>query len=310
MSVNFQNEKFNAYFQSVYQDRWASLSLALTQPESQILRKNKYAQAELSDDFVEVFPGCYYSKSNANVHAQEDAKGVQVFYKMDPASYFVARALDVQENETVLDVCAAPGGKTLILAEALNGTGELVSNEYSNGRRERLLRVLRQYIPHDYRQNVFVTGKDGNQFGLQNAGKFDRILADVPCSGERHLIENSLEFAAWTKRRSENLAIRQYSLLSSAFLACKEGGRIVYSTCSISPLENDDVIKKLKKKRNVNVLEVDWVKDYSFIEKTEFGYCILPDGFGRGTPASSAVHGDNILNGVGYGPMYFSIIEK
>ncbi|WP_409479396.1 RsmB/NOP family class I SAM-dependent RNA methyltransferase [Pseudobdellovibrio sp. HCB154] len=286
------NEKFETYFSSVYGERWPKLFQALENSETQVLRKNIFADYEAKDFSASQFPNSYQVNPDINVHNLRDSHDIQVFYKMDPASVLVATALDVQPEDLVLDVCAAPGGKSLILAEKLNGTGQLVSNEYSNARRERLTRVIREYLPYEMRQNVFVQGKDGNYYGMHKADVFDRVLADVPCSGERHLLENPQEFSEWTKRRSENLAVRQYSLLSSAYLACRVGGQIVYSTCSISPLENDDVVKKLNKKRSVEFLGFPDAAKYPFLEKTEFGYQILPD------------------RSEGYGPMYFSIIRK
>lgn len=286
------NEKFETYFSSVYGERWPTLFKALETSETQVLRKNIFADFDAKEFSPSQFPNSFQVNPEINVHNLRDDNDIQVFYKMDPASVLVATALDVQPEDLVLDMCAAPGGKSLILAEKLNGTGQLVSNEYSNARRERLTRVIREYLPHEMRQNVFVQGKDGNYYGMHKAGVFDRVLADVPCSGERHLLENPQEFSEWTKRRSENLAVRQYSLLSSAYLACRVGGQIVYSTCSISPLENDDVVKKLNKKRSVEFLTFPEAEKYPFLEKTEFGYQILPDRSG------------------GYGPMYFSIIRK
>lgn len=303
MSAHFQNEKFDSFFASVYGGRWPTLFAALRSNETQLLRKNQFAEHNLESfapfSFVLGAPpltDCYRVNPDVNVHNLQDKNGLQVFYKMDPASVIVATALNVQSEDVVLDMCAAPGGKTLILAEKLNGTGQLISNEYSNTRRERLTRVIREYLPHEKRQNVFVQGKDGNFYGQHKSDIFDRVLADVPCSGERHLLENQTEFSQWTKRRSENLAIRQHSLLSSAYFACKQGGRIVYSTCSISPLENDDVIKKLKKKRSVELLDLTQagnseILQQPFVEKTEYGYQILPDR-------------------CGFGPMYFSILIK
>jgi 16S rRNA C967 or C1407 C5-methylase (RsmB/RsmF family) len=256
------NERFENFFSNVYKDRWPAIWQALHQPVKYEMRKNEFY-----------------------------TEGLTEFYKMDPASIVVAKSLDVQIHDSVLDMCAAPGGKSLILAEALKQTGQLISNEISKDRRERLMRVFQDYILKDQRQNVYVKGLDGNQYGLQMPEKFDRVLCDVPCSGERHLIENTSEFKSWTEKRSRNLAIRQYSLLSSGWLACKPGGRIVYSTCSISPLENDEIIKKLKKRRGIEILrEQDQVKN-SFIEATEYGYQILPD--------TSY-----------FGPMYFAVLLK
>jgi 5-methylcytosine rRNA methyltransferase NSUN4 len=260
------NEKFEDYFKSVYKDRWPAIFSALKIETKHVQRPNSFFKT--------------------------DSEILQ-FYKMDPASILVARALEVSENEKILDLCAAPGGKSLILAEALNSTGELISNEFSNSRRERLVRVFKEYIPMNLRTNIFVKGQDGNQFGLKMPDHFDGVLADVPCSGERHLLENKSEFEKWTIRRSQNLAVRQFSLLSSAWLTCKPTGRIVYSTCSISPIENDDVIRKLVKRREVQILRPDFLNSISDVnlEKTEFGYQILPDVSGCG-------------------PMYFSVMRK
>ncbi len=270
MSADFQNEAFNKYFLEIYGERWPKIFEALKNKEKQTGRRNLFYDSDLET---------------------EEAEKVSEFYTMDPASIYVAKALDVKPDDVVLDMCAAPGGKTLILAEGLNSTGSLTSNEFSNARRERLLRVVREYIPYPLRQNIFVTGKDGNMFGKNFADTFDKILADVPCSGERHLLENKDEFLKWTKRRSENLAVRQFSLLSSAYIACKANGTIVYSTCSISPIENDHVIKKLVKRRSVEIVQPDFLKTDSDIEKTEFGYQILPDR-------------------TGFGPMYFAVLKK
>ncbi len=260
--IMFMNERFENYFSNVYKERWPAIWQALHEPVKQVMRKSAFFQNEQTE-----------------------------FYKMDPASILVAQALKVQENDIVLDMCAAPGGKSLILAEGLNQTGQLVSNEISKDRRDRLVRVFQDYILKDQRQNIFVKGLDGNQYGLQMPEHFDKVLCDVPCSGERHLIENATEFKAWTEKRSRNLAIRQFSLLSSGWLACKPGGRIVYSTCSISPLENDEIIKKLKKRRDVQIVHEVELAQNSFIEKTEYGYQILPD----------TCH---------FGPMYFAVMLK
>lgn len=258
------NQKFQDYFLSVYKERWPQIFAALLIDVQHVQRPNSFYHA--GSDQLE-------------------------FYKMDPASILVARALEVQLHEKILDLCAAPGGKSLILAEALNSTGELISNEFSNSRRERLMRVFKEYIPMDQRGNVFVKGQDGNQFGLRMPDEFDRVLADVPCSGERHLLENKSEFEKWTVRRSQNLAVRQFSLLSSAWLSCKVGGRIVYSTCSISPIENDEIIQKIVKRRSVQILRPAFLESELCLEKTEFGYQVLPDRSG-------------------FGPMYFSVLQK
>lgn len=284
------NSSFDLYFLKHYQDRWEALKKSLLQDERQILRLNKFSDQSSEPDLqsCDFLENCYW-KPEAYTLKKNDLN-LYNYYIMDPASVIVALALEVEPGEKVLDMCAAPGGKSLILAEKMR-TGSLISNEISEARRERLFKVLQQYIPKDQRLFISVKGFDANLFGLKMPGQFDRILLDAPCSGERHLLENPKEFSLWTEKRTKNLAIRQYSLLSAAWLSAKYNGRIVYSTCSISPEENDAVVAKLVKKRKPKIIRLGSLNNLDFIEPTECGYRILPDY-------------------CGFGPMYFSIIEK
>ena len=289
------NPLFEKYFEKIYGPRWPKLREALQNHERQVLRKNLFLNSDKEKlEACEFLNNCYWKPEGYSLKKSDE--GLYDYYVMDPASAIVAYALEAKSNDDVLDMCAAPGGKTLIIAEQMSQSGEdvtgsLISNEMSEGRRERLMRVLHEYIPKEQRMFISVKGLDGNQYGLRNPEAFDRILADVPCSGERHLLENSKEFEMWSEKRTKNLAVRQYSLLSSAWLALKPGGRIVYSTCSISPEENDAVIAKLIKKRDPVILKPESLEAFDFLEKTAHGYQILPDR-------------------CGFGPMYFSVIEK
>jgi 16S rRNA C967 or C1407 C5-methylase (RsmB/RsmF family) len=274
--------EFEKYYSEIYQDRWPGLLKALERPEIQSPRPNAFA-GELPD-------------WNLEGEIPRSANGVLSYYIMDLASIAAAKSLDVQLGDKVLDMCAAPGGKTLILAEAQ--PSELIANELSNDRRARLMKVLQQYIPREKRDSIFVTGKDGGRFALTHKDYFDRILVDAPCSGERHLLKNQKEMKEWSLSRTKKLAQRQYALLTAALLAVKPGGRIVYSTCSISNLENDGVIAELIKRKGqastgqvFKVLPATEFLPATPFEKTEFGSLYLPD--------RSSV-----------GPIYFSILQR
>lgn len=281
--------KFSTFFKSIYQDRWEAIVRALSQPEVQVSLINiesnaaihKYSSSELS------WLGGVVEKK----HPERQDDDLLDVYVLDPASVMAARALNTQPGDSVLDMCAAPGGKTLVLAATLDGQGELIANEISQGRRERLIKVLQQYIPHSRRQHISVTGRDGVKFGLQMPNHFDRVLLDAPCSGERHLLENHAELSAWTQRRSENLAQRQYALLCSAYLTLKENGMVLYSTCSLSPIENDGVIRKALHKKGFECASFETPAPSQWAEKTEFGWIHLPDRSG-------------------FGPIYFSLLRK
>ncbi len=286
---------FQDYFNKIYQDRWTQLLVSLKEKEKQVARLNMLTEIDqtrlVSLAKQDWLSECYWidSDNSSPIQPQRQKSELLDIYIMDPASVFAARQLNVQAGDRVLDMCAAPGGKSLVLIESLQDSGEIYLNDLSPERRDRLKKVIQNYVPREVRDRVWLTGKDGVQFGLKEANQFDRILLDAPCSGERHILENQQSMNEWSVRRSENLAIRQYSLLSSAFLAAKNGGYILYSTCSISPIENDGVLQKLLKKKSsqVQILPIEVIGG---AEKSEFGIQFLPDR-------------------CGFGPIYMSLVQ-
>ena len=244
-------------------ERWKPLKQALQADAFHVARKNafyfrahpyagvgQFAELGIGAPYPHL-PECYYVDERFQLSAFNEA--LLPFYKMDPASIFAARALEVEPESQVLDMCAAPGGKTLVLAESLGKEGSLVANEMSPKRRFRMMSVIKRYVGEDMRARVDVRGFDGNMYGLKTKESFDRVLLDAPCSGDRGLLHKPSELEEWTPKRPKNFAIRQYALLASAFMALKPGGRLVYSTCAISPFENDGVIDKLFKKRRAKM---------------------------------------------------------
>lgn len=283
------HEYFNQYFEEIYKERWQKLHNALLQPELKVAR-SVMSTTPLPD--TQEYPeGCYWFTGGPDDIRSAKDKYFH-YYIMDPASVIAARYLPIETNDKVLDMCSAPGGKALILAEQLEH-GELVVNDPSRNRRNRLKQVLSDYLPEDKRMNIKMLGKDGISIGMQYPEYFDKILVDAPCSGERHILSNSKELEKWSPKRSKRLAAQQYGLLCSALLALKPGGQIVYSTCSISTQENDGVIEKLiSKKGDLFQLDLDSnpKKDRN-CESTKFGFQYLPDH-------------------AGFGPIYFTRIRK
>lgn len=235
---------FDAYFAGIYGERWPGLLKALKTPHQKTARS------------------CLGGYSS---------------YVMDSASIRAAEALGVRPGDQVLDLCAAPGGKTLVLLEGLQGRGALTANELSSDRRRRLKEVIQTHVPGELQAIVRITGFDGNQFGLRKKECFDRVLLDAPCSSERHLLDEDPEVRDWKESRTRGLALRQYSLICSALLSLKKGGTLVYSTCSISPLENDGVIEKLLRKKGAMVQLDPSHAGLESLERTRHGFQIFPD---------------------------------
>ena len=233
-------------------------------------------------------------------------------YYLDQASIYAAQALPPitpVDAGCYLDMCAAPGGKTLVLASGMGQEAQLQANELSRARRARLLTVLDEHLPPEIRSRIDVTGYDAAALPRYRQAYYDRILLDAPCSSERHVITDAKHLACWTPARIKMLAQRQWALLSAAFLLLKQGGFLVYATCALADAENDGVVQRLLKKYKTdaavhsgtaaikpeaaNTAAANGSNTKSILgEKTLFGSRFLPDTCG------------------GAGPLYFSLIEK
>lgn len=209
-------------------------------------------------------------------------------YALDEGSLAAAEALDVKPGESVADLCASPGGKSLVTLFAARGQGQWLCNDLSPARVKRLKAVLHDCLPPEVLSRVHVTASDASRFGLKHKDKFDKVLVDAPCSGERHMLASPQEIARWSEKGSKRLAVRQHALLCAGLDSAKPGGRIVYSTCTISPHENDAVVAKLLKSR-AGRFEV--LPAMGRGEATEYGRILLPDA-------------------EGCGPIYYAVLQK
>lgn len=248
-------EKFDDYYAEIYSEKWSELKKNLLEESLPVSLSEKLLQP----------------------------------YYMDSASVKAASYLPVKEGDNVLDMCAAPGGKTLVLALKLNGTGTLKSNDRSSARRSRLHRIIEDCLPENLRRNITVTGFDSTKWNLYEKDAYDCILLDAPCSSERHVLKDAQAIEQWGTNRPKILAVQQFAMIASALDAVKPGGYILYSTCSINPLENQDNIEKLFKKRNGRFEEVSVDTDAA---KLSHGYIFLPN--------SESCNG----------PLYFCLIRR
>ncbi|WP_018525100.1 hypothetical protein [Alkalispirochaeta alkalica] len=202
-------------------------------------------------------------------------------YYLDPASAAVARLLPLGKKN--LDLCAAPGGKTLILASRLGEGATLTANERSRARRERLRRVLKEHLPGDLHPRLHVTGHDAQRWGLHEPNQYDAILADVPCSSERHVLADPLELARWNPKRIRRIATTQFAILAAAIDSARPGGYILYVTCALTDQENDLLLERALARRGqrVEALSLDPAslsgEGLSSPEATTWGLQILPD---------------------------------
>jgi 16S rRNA C967 or C1407 C5-methylase (RsmB/RsmF family) len=268
---------FREHYETLFGERWPALEAALlAEPDSVAFRA----------------PGAGLGGGD------EDEP-----YFLDSASIFAARALEIPAQGTVLDAssagvrildaCAAPGGKSLVLASRLPAGARLVANELSSDRRRRLREVLDRHLGPEARSRVEVSGRDAAALCRSRPDAFDAILLDAPCSSERHVLRQARALAEWSPSRIRGLAVRQWALLSSALIMLKNGGCLVYSTCALSPAENDEVVARASAKYGDRLsFDRPRYEGLGIAEETAYGVSILPDRAG------------------GAGPMYVSRMTK
>ena len=163
-----------------------------------------------------------------------------VFYIQEASAMAVVECADIQHGQKVLDLCAAPGGKSTQIAAKLGGTGLQVSNEIVPNR----AKILSQNIERMGITNAVVTNESPEKLEKVFPDFFDRIIVDAPCSGEGMFRKDPQVAKEWSLSQVEVCANRQGHILESAHKMLAENGIMVYSTCTFSPEENEMAVEK------------------------------------------------------------------
>ncbi len=172
-------------------------------------------------------------------------------YVQSLSSMIPALVLEAQQNEIILDMTAAPGSKTSQVAALMENTGHIVANDISRVR----LYKLRANLKLLDVKNTTVIQKKGQDLWKSYNNYFDRVLVDAPCSLEgRFHCENPKTYRTWNIKKVKQLSHLQRYLLRSALTCTKPGGVIVYSTCTLSPEENEEVLDWLLTKEKDSVV--------------------------------------------------------
>ncbi len=277
-NIKFEKEKlrgktgFETYYLNLFGERWSELKNALL---------------------------------GEQIYAEWNGGGSEKYF-LDPASVFAAMQLPVKDGKKFLDMCAAPGGKTLVIATRMLEDATLVSNERSAQRKMRLTKVCDSCLSENIKERVKIVCSDAATWCKTQSEVYDRILLDAPCSSERHVLQDEKYLSEWSPSRIKSLAMEQWSLLSCAFRLLEKGGFLLYSTCALCTAENDDVIARLLKKfdsarlvftEKMPTLSEDFcafckMPIVPVPERTKCGFHILPD------------------KNNGCGPIWFTLVRK
>ena len=202
-----------------------------------------------------------HEDSKKFMETQEYQEGM--IYIQGLSSMLPAIILDPKPRETILDIAAAPGSKTTQIAMMMQNKGHILANDIS---RARLFR-LKDSLQTQAVTNTEVTNMPGETLWKRYTEYFDKTLVDVPCSMEgRFEAYNKKSYEDWTPGKVRHLAPKQCFLLRSAISSTKVGGTIVYSTCTLSPEENEGVIDWILKKEGTNIkIEQIELKDIPYL---------------------------------------------
>ncbi|KYN29676.1 PREDICTED: 5-methylcytosine rRNA methyltransferase NSUN4 [Trachymyrmex cornetzi] len=180
---------------------------------------------------------------------KKGSTGVLDYYLLDGASVLPVLALDLQPGDAVLDMCAAPGGKTLSILQTLM-PNIMVANDIQKSRADRINKVINQYVAGigQWEDRLCVTERDARF--IDDKDMYNKILVDVPCTTDRHVLHSEENNIFKPQRIRERVQIPelQAAILTNALKIISVGGTVVYSTCSLSPIQNDGVVGMALKK--------------------------------------------------------------
>ena len=238
-------EAFVSRMREILGDAFSDFFSAMDAPPVRGLRANPVGgKTRLGDLPVRPIPGigdAYFLDTDERI-GRHPLHHAGAFYLQEPAAMLpVAAALSeglIRKGDRVLDLCAAPGGKTFQLASAVGETGLLVSNEIVPSR----CAVLAGNVERLGLRRVIVTNADPRAQGENLPGFFDVLVVDAPCSGEGMFRKTPEAVLEWSPASPASCAERQRAILKQALPALKAGGVLVYSTCTYSPEENEETV--------------------------------------------------------------------
>ncbi len=175
-----------------------------------------------------------------------------LFYFQEPSAMSTVEAIPIDEGDFVLDLCAAPGGKATQAAAKLNGTGLLVANEIVKKRAT----ILSGNIERMGIKNAIVTNETPQNLADKYPLFFDKIIVDAPCSGEGMFRKEPQAVEEWSEEHTQSCGIRQKNILDCAVRMLKDGGMLVYSTCTFAPCENEEIAEYLIKEHSLEILPI------------------------------------------------------
>jgi len=257
-------------------DDWEKFRESCKTPVETAVRRNSIkAKEDFEEELKETFPEVEKSGWNPDVYRlpETDYPGKSKlfwlghYYVQEESAALPVQVLKPRENEKILDMAAAPGGKTTQIAAEINNKGLVVANDKSSRR----MQSLHANIYRTGSVCVAATNYDGTR--IPEDEKYDRVLVDAPCSGEGDKAHRNFKPANRTEIQS--LSKLQKQMMKKASKLVKENGVIVYSTCTIAPEENEEVVKHVLENTDLQLekinTEIKHVRGVKHFDGEEYG---------------------------------------
>ena len=223
-------DEAEAFFKSLYEDVQKGFRVNSLKPHADHLQIDTLHPIPFIED------GYYGTVSGRSLAHQAG-----YVYSQDISAMYVGQVVDAQPGETVLDLCAAPGGKSTHIAQQLNNQGLLVSNEINHKRASILVENLERFGA----KNVIILNEDPAHIAQNLKYRFDKVVVDAPCSGEGMFRKDHNAIKYWHRDYPAECAARQRKILADALQTLKPGGELIYSTCTFSPEEDEQIVSWL-----------------------------------------------------------------
>lgn len=245
------NQEFLTRMKQLLKDEYEAFETSLTKPMYRGIRYNPLKITK--DQFLTLFPyACkqtpfcdesFYLENEAAQVGNHPLHLSGACYMQEPSASAAVEILDVKEEDWVLDLCAAPGGKSTQIAAQLHHSGLLVCNEIERKRAHVLLSNMERM---GFGETI-ITSAHTDALCSACEGWFDKVLVDAPCSGEGMMKKHDLANTEWSEQNIRSCADRQLAILNNAVKALKQGGILVYSTCTYALEENEQVVARFLK---------------------------------------------------------------
>ncbi len=256
----------------IFADEMGDFEAALAQNPSVSVRVNDKIDLPQFSDLEQVAwcPDGFYLPERPNF-TRDPLFHAGAYYVQEAASMFLQQALAnfVDKKAKMLDMCAAPGGKSTLIAHYLDG-GVLVANEFVRQRAH----ILSENVQKWGSPEVIVTNNAPSDFS-DFIGVFDAILVDAPCSGEGMFRKDANAIAEWSLQNVRNCVVRQREILEAAWRCLKTDGVLIYSTCTYNRLENEENVQWLCRQFGAEILRIPTEAAWQIAETPE-GYHFFP----------------------------------